>query len=150
MRNLQAQIRKLIFDQSFLIRNTLDNAIGGTSVQLTNKILLGQSYPYIYVRSNSSESTEVNRDAYGSDNIITFEVHTRSAKSAGGDKECNLISDNLMNQIITRGNNAWFNNATGFKIYSVELENITFIQDQRSDHYYVRSIIDINFKTMEN
>ena len=108
MRNVQAQIRKKIFDQSFLVRDTENNA------------------------------------------IITFEVHTRFAKTAGGDKQANFISDNLMDQIITRGNAPWFSATTGFKIYSVELDNINFFQEQRSDGYYVRSVIDINFKTMEN
>ena len=107
-------------------------------------------YPYIYIRSNQSKSSAVNRDAYGSDNIITFEVHTRFVKTAGGDKQANFISDNLMDQIITRGNTPWFSGITGFKIYSVELDNINFFQEQRSDGYYVRSVIDINFKTMEN
>tara|TARA_R100000805_G_C3618573_1_gene121238 strand:- start:769 stop:1221 length:453 start_codon:yes stop_codon:yes gene_type:complete len=150
MRNVQAQIRKKIFDQSFLVRDTENNAIGGTIVPFTNKILPNQSYPYIYIRSNQSKSSAVNRDAYGTDNIITFEVHTRFAKTSGGDKQANFISDNLMDQIITRGNAPWFSGTTGFKIYSVELDNINFFQEQRSDGYYVRSVIDINFKTMEN
>lgn len=156
MRNRFAQIRRLILANAslggILVRDSENNAIGGTTINFFNKILPNQSYPYIYIRSNQSKSSAVNRDAYGSDNVITFEVHTRFPKSAGGDKQANFISDNLMDQIIARGDSSWYNQpqGVGYKIYAVELDNINFFQEQRSDGYYVRSVIDINFKTMEN
>ncbi len=152
MKNFQPQIRKLILDQNFVIKDSENNQSGNVAPML-NMIEPGTSYPYIYIRSNTSTGSNENQSAFGSDNIITFEVHTRFQRSSGGDKNCNFITNNLIDQIITKASNPWYDQSSDpliqYKIFSVELDNINFLQEMRSDHYYVRSIIDINFKTME-
>ncbi len=152
MKNFQPQIRKLLLDQGFDVRDTENNQFGNV-VQIVNMVLPSLPYPYIFMRSNSSTGSNENQSAFGSDNIITFEVHTRFQRSSGGDKQCNFITNNLIDQIITKASNPWYDQSSDpliqYKIFSVELDNINFLQEMRSDHYYVRSIIDINFKTME-
>ena len=154
MKDRSAQIRYQLFqDPAFFAQNTALTYYNeyGTEipVKVTNIVNRDIDYPYVLIRSNSIAGSEENQSAYGSDVIITFEVHTKFKRGQGGDKLCNDLTNQILERVISRSENHLNTTSNGFKTYVIELDALNYQSNEFDDGNYFRSIIDINFKTME-
>jgi hypothetical protein len=154
MKDRSAQIRFQLFQDQAFFKNAdsltyLDPYNVETNVKVTNIVNRDTDYPFVLIRSNSVSGSEENQTAYGSDVIITFEVHTKFKRGQGGDKLCNDLTSKILEKVISRSENHLDTTAQGFKTYVIELDALNYQNNEFDDGNYFRSIIDINFKTME-
>lgn len=154
MKDRSAQIRYQLFNDLnfFLYDNALtylDPYNVQQNVKVTNIVNRDTDYPFVLIRSNSVSGSEENQTAYGSDVIVTFEVHTKFKRGQGGDKICNDLTSKILEKVISRTENHLDTTAQGFKTYVIELDALNYQNNEFDDGNYFRSIIDIKFKTME-
>ncbi len=154
MKDRSAQIRFQLFQDQAFFKDadslTYTDPYGTiNNVQVTNIVNRDTDYPFVLIRSNSVSGSEENQTAYGSDVIITFEVHTKFKRVQGGDKLCNDLTSKILEKVISRTENHLDTTGQGFKTYVIELDALNYQNNEFDDGNYFRSIIDINFKTME-
>lgn len=121
---------------------TINNAV----VPVYNRIPTNANYPLIRVYGVSTDEVSQNQTSYITESITRIECITKFYSDNGGDLDNDLMVSQILELIRTRSDEYVNLTANGFKVYTSELNGVTYLQDDLVDHTYFRAIIEISNK----
>jgi len=137
-------IRKAMID-----RLTGNVSLNGNSVPVYNQVPSSTAYPFIRIYSVSSNEADFNASSYISETITRIEVSTRFQGDSGGELDCNLIINQILELIRTRSAGYFDLSADGFNVFTCVKENCTYLSEIDEDYTYYRAIMEISNKIQQ-
>ena len=67
----------------------------------------------------------------------------------GGELNCNIITDKIAQIVRTRSGGYVDLGSNGFKIYTSEIESISYVEDDMNDKTYFRSIMELSNRVFQ-
>jgi len=132
--------------KAFIDRLTDNVTVQGIDVPIYNVIPREATYPFIKIYSVSNDEDDLNRSSFNTEAVVRLEVLTRFDYNSGGELQCNLITDEVINQIRTSPSGYIDLTAQGFNVYVIQNRGIKYITENLNDHTFYRAIINITVK----
>lgn len=138
----------------FVRKGILDALVGNVEldsvvVPVHGRVPSNATFPYIRVYSVETNEVDNNRDSYNTEVITRIEVNTRFDSDTGGELNCNIITDKIAQIVRTRSGGYVDLGSNGFKIYTSEIESISYVEDDMNDKTYFRSIMELSNRVFQ-
>ena len=139
MREVIHRIRKAIIDK---LNGSVE--LRGSQIPIYGRVPTDATYPFVRVYSVSNNEVDQNQSTYNMEVITRIEVVTRFESDSGGELDCNLIVDECLSLLRTRSADYFNLSEQGFNVYTSENEGISYLEDDFTDHTYLRAIIELS------
>lgn len=118
--------------------------IDGSGVSIVNRTSTNQTFPFIRIFSYQSEEADQNKTNFATELVTRLEVVTKFDGDSGGEYQCNLIVDGILNLIRTRVNIDL--TSAGFNVYLTNIDRIRYSEETEDGKTYFRALIDVSNK----
>ena len=126
----------------------LINAVSydGSFVPVYGRVPDNATYPYIKIGNAEMGEIDQNQSTFVQTINTLIEVVTRFDSDTGGVTESDIVT-NLVTQLIRTRSAGYIDlSADGFNVYTQTIGFINKIEEAENDHYYYRSIINIDIR----
>lgn len=127
--------------------NSVD--IGSGAIPVYGRVPDSTTYPYAIVRTEGLNEIDQNRDSYTSTVTTVIEVVTRYPTDDGGQLSANEYMNKILTLIRTRSSSYMDLSGDGFNVYGQEIESIDNVEENYSDYYYYRCILNLGVKVQQ-
>jgi|11_taG_2_1085331.scaffolds.fasta_scaffold00400_13 hypothetical protein len=117
---------------------------GGSPVPAYNRVPSNASEPYIKIYSVGTREIDRTQDSFIINCETRIEVVTGFDGDSGGEIQANEIVDGVINAVRTRSSGYPDLSSSSFNVYTTEIENIQYLEDDFQDKSYFRAIIEIS------
>lgn len=124
-------------------------SLNGNNVPVYNQVPSSVSYPFIRIYSVSSNETDYNATSYISETITRIDVATRYQGDSGGELDCNLIINQILELVRTRSAGYFDLSSDGFKVFTCTKDSCTYLSDVDEDYTYYRAVLEISNKIQQ-
>ena len=119
-------------------------SVGSLTVPAYNRVPSNASEPYIKIYSIGTREGDLTKDSFSVLCETRIEVVTGFDGDSGGELQANQIVDEVINTIRTRTAGYPDLSSNNFNVYTTEIENIQYIEDDFEDKSYFRAIIEVS------
>lgn len=141
MHEILHHIRKAIIQ-----RLNGDVYLNGNTVPVYNRIPNRANYPLIRIYSVGNNEVDQNQQSFNLEASIRVEIITRFDGNSGGELDCNLVVDQILNKVRTRSSGYIDLVANGWNVYAILNDGVSYLEDDFDDHTYFRAIIDLTVR----
>jgi len=118
--------------------------VGSITVPAFNRVPSNTNEPYIKIYSVGSREIDQNKDSFIINCETRIEVVTGFDGDSGGELQANQIVDSVINTIRTRSDGYPDISSNNFNVYTTQIENIQYLEDDFNDKSYFRAIIEVS------
>lgn len=119
-------------------------AVGAITVPAYNRVPANASEPYIKIYSVGTREIDQTKDSFIINCETRIEVVTGFDGDSGGELQANQIVDEVINTIRTRSAGYPDLSSNNFNVYTTQIENIQYLEDDFEDKSYFRAIIEVS------
>lgn len=120
--------------------------VNSNIVPVYNRIPTDAEYPLIRVYSVGSQETDQNQTTFVNDYVTRVEAVTRFESDDGGELDCNLIMDQVLQLLRTRSKDYFDLSGDGFNIYTSTSLGVRYFTEDYSDRTYFRGVLELSNK----
>lgn len=124
--------------------------IGDGALPIYGRVPDSTTYPYAIVRTEGLNEIDHNRDSFTSTVTTVIEVVTRYPTDDGGQLVANQYMNEILQLIRTRSSGYMDLASDDFTVYGQEVESIDNVEENYSDYYYYRCVLNLGVKVQEN
>jgi len=124
--------------------------IGDGALPIYGRVPDSTTYPYAIVRTEGLNEIDHNRDSFTSTVTTVIEVVTRYPTDDGGQLVANQYINEILQLIRTRSSGYMDLTSDDFTVYGQEVESIDNVEEDYSDYYYYRCVLNLGVKVQEN
>ena len=118
--------------------------VGAITVPAYNRVPANASEPYIKIYSVGTREIDQTKDSFIINCETRIEVVTGFDGDSGGELQANQIVDEVINTIRTRSAGYPDLSSNNFNVYTTQIENIQYLEDDFDDKSYFRAIIEVS------
>lgn len=128
--------------KKFIDALTNQISISGSYVPIYNRVPFGTETPFIRVYSYQMDEIDQNQTTFTGEYKTRIEAITGFDGDDGGEYQCNLMVDGILEIIRTRTNIDL--STENFNVYTTTVDRIRYFEDYEDDKTYFRAIIEIS------
>jgi hypothetical protein len=128
--------------KKFIDALTNQISISGSFVPIYNRVPFGTETPFIRVYSYQMDEIDQNQTTFTGEYKTRIEAITGFDGDDGGEYQCNLMVDGILEIIRTRTNIDL--STENFNVYTTTVDRIRYFEDYEDDKTYFRAIIEIS------
>lgn len=118
--------------------------VGSLTIPAYNRVPSDASEPYIKIYSIGTREIDQTKDSFGINCETRIEIVTGFDGDSGGELQLNQIVDEVINTIRTRSSGYPDLSSDNFNVYTTEIENIQYLEEDFEDKSYFRAVIEVS------
>jgi hypothetical protein len=132
--------------KALIARLNGDVYLNGNTVPVYNRIPSRANYPLIRIYSVNNSEVDQNQQTFNLEASVRVEIITRYDGNSGGELDCNLVVDQILNKVRTRSSGYIDLTENGWNVYAILNDGVSYLEDDFEDYTYNRAIIDLTIR----